>query len=73
MRYILTIAIVWLSFSSGCAPKPPAIYVDQLSPIPLKADIPFTPAQDGWFLSNPVLAELLESPGVIGRFAEIAP
>ncbi len=60
MRYILTIAIVWLSFCSGCA-KPPAIYVDQLSPIPLKKDVPFTPPQDGWFLTNSALAELLEN------------
>ena len=60
MRYILTIAIVWLSFCSGCA-KGPAIYVDQLSPIPLKKDVPFTPPQAGWFLTNPALAELLEN------------
>ncbi len=60
MRYILTIAIVWLSFCGGCA-KPPAIYVDQLSPIPLKKKVHFVPPQDGWFLTNPALAELLEN------------
>ncbi len=58
MRYTLTIAIVWLSFCAGCA-KPPAIYVDQLSPIPLKKDVPFTPPQDGWFLTNATFEEIL--------------
>lgn len=58
MRYILMIAIVWLSFCSGCA-KGPAIYVEGQSPIPLKADIPFTPAQDGWFVTDPALEEML--------------
>ena len=60
MRYIVVIGIVWLLCSSGCA-KPPATYVEALSPIPLKADVPFTPPQDGWFLTNPALAELLEN------------
>ncbi len=60
MRYILMIAIVWLSFCSGCA-KPPAIYVEQLSPIPLKKDQVFTVPQNGWFLTDPALAELLEN------------
>ena len=59
MRYILAIGIVWLLCSSGCA-KRPAVYVDQLSPIPLKAGVAFNPPQDGWFLSNPTMAELLE-------------
>ncbi len=63
MRYILAIAIVWLSFCSGCA-KPPAIYVEGLSPIPLKKDVPFIPPQDGWFLTNLALAELLENQGL---------
>ncbi len=58
MRYILTIAIVWLSFCAGCA-KPPAIYVDQLSPIPLKSGESFTAPQDGWFLIDPSLEEIL--------------
>ncbi len=59
MRYILTIVIVWLSFCIGCAPKPPATYVDQLSPIPLKKDVPFTPPQDGWFLTDSGLEDVL--------------
>ncbi len=61
MRYILTIAIVWLSFCSGCAPNAPAIYVDQLSPIPLKSGESFIAPHDGWFLTNPGLIELLEN------------
>ena len=60
MRYILAIGIVWLICSSGCA-KRPAVYVEQLSPIPLKAGESFTAPQDGWFLSNPTMAELLEA------------
>ena len=64
MRYILTIAIIWLSFCTGCAPKPPAIYVDQLSPIPLKKDVPFIPPQDGWFVTNPSLEEMLGNQGL---------
>ena len=60
MRFILAIGISWLLCSAGCAPKP-AIYVNDLSPIPLKADIPFTPPQDGWFLTNPTMTELLEN------------
>ena len=60
MRYILAIGIVWLICLSACAKKP-AVYVDQLSPIPLKAGQSFTAPQDGWFLTNPSLAELLES------------
>ena len=58
MRYILTIAIVWLSFCTGCA-KPPAIYVDQRSPIPLKSGESFTAPQDGWFLTDTTLEEIL--------------
>ncbi len=60
MRYILAIGIVWLICSSGCA-KRPAVYVDQLSPIPLKAGQPFTAPQDGWFLTNSAMAELLSN------------
>jgi len=59
MRYILAIGIVWLLCSSGCAGRK-AVYVDQLSPIPLKAGESFTAPQDGWFLGNPAMAELLE-------------
>lgn len=58
MRFILVIGTVWLLCSSGCV-KPPATYVDDLSPIPLKAGESFTAPQDGWFLTNPALAELL--------------
>ncbi len=58
MRYILTIAIIWLSFCAGCA-KGPAIYVDQLSPIPLKSGQSFTAPQDGWFLTDATFEESL--------------
>ena len=58
MRYILTIALAWLIFFIGCA-KPPVTYVDQLSPIPLKSGESFTPPQDGWFLTDFTLEELL--------------
>ncbi len=58
MRYILMIAIVWLSFCIGCA-KPPATYVDQLSPIPLKSGQSFTAPQDGWFLTDATFEEIL--------------
>ena len=59
MRYILVIGIVWLLFLSGCA-KPPATYVEDLSPIPLESGQTFTAPQDGWFLTNSALAELLK-------------
>ena len=59
MRFILAIGIVWLVCLSGCA-KRSAVYVEDLSPIPLKAGQTFTAPQDGWFVSNPALAEFLE-------------
>ena len=67
MRYILAIGIVWLVCLSACA-KRPAVYVEQLSPIPLKAGQPFTPPQDGWFLTNPAMVELLENKGVTDKW-----
>ena len=63
MRFILAIGIVWLICLTACA-KRPAVYVEQLSPIPLKAGKPFTPPQDGWFLTNPALAELLANQAI---------
>ena len=69
MRFMLTIAIVWLLCLSGCAKKP-AVYVDELSPIPLSKGQSFTAPQDGWFLTDPAMAELLKNAEVAGTNGE---
>ena len=58
MRYMGMIVIAWLLYLTGCAAKR-ATYVDQLSPIPLEEGQTFTAPQDGWFVSDPVLEEIL--------------
>ena len=58
MRYMGMIVIAWLLCSTGCAANH-ATYVEQLSPIPLEEGQTFTVPQDGWFVSDPVLEEIL--------------
>lgn len=60
MRFFLAIGIVWLICLNGCV-KRPAVYVEQLSPIPLKAGESFTVPENGWFLTNACLQEIVEN------------